>query len=119
MRVGSNLKQQKMFRAAALAVVGAAALVCGIAGAAPPLPYPTVVTPGTAAEQALVAGNNGTTIVDGARYAEQGQSWIYRFPVAPGDRCRIELVLADANAVAPEIVIPGPDNKPIASKSEF
>lgn len=108
-----------MFGAAALAIVGAVAIVRGIANAAPPLPYPTAAVPGTAAEQALLTNNGGTTIVDGARHAEQGQTWTYAFPVAPGDRCRIELVLAENSPTAPEVVIPGPDNKPVASKSDF
>src|SRR5207302_5506554 len=46
-------------------------------------------------------------------------SWSYRFPVAPGDRCRIELTLSEPELTAPEVVVPGPDGKPIASKSEF
>ena len=114
-----NCKQRRISGAAALAVIGAAAVVCAIARAAPPPPYPTSLAPGTPAEQALITGSGGTTIVEGARYAEQGQAWTYAFPVAPGDRCRIELVLADSNLTAPRVVIPGPDNKPIASKSDF
>ncbi len=90
-----------------------------MARAAPPLPYPTSVIPGSPAEQALLTSNGGTTLVDGARHAEQGQTWTYSFSVAPSDRCRIELILPDANGVAPEVVIPGPDGKPISSKSEL
>ncbi len=76
-----------------------------------------MATPGTPAEQALVSNNGGSTLVDGARHAEQGQSWTYSFPVAPGDRCRIELLLSDPN-VPPEAIVPGPDGKPISAKSE-
>src|SRR5437868_7040556 len=107
--------RRSVIGAAALAIVGAAAAVCGNARATPPLPYPTTATPGSPAEQAIVTSVGATTIVDGGRYAEQGQSWTYAFPVAPGDRCRIELTLADSNLTAPEVLIPGPDNKPIAS----
>ncbi|HLJ56897.1 MAG TPA: hypothetical protein VKT77_17790, partial [Chthonomonadaceae bacterium] len=105
--------------AAALVPIGAAAVASGPAASAPPVPYPTIVVAGSPAEMALVTANNGTTVADGVRTADPGQSWTYAFPVAPGDRCQIELLYAAAPDAAPDVTIPGPDGKPISSKSEF
>jgi hypothetical protein len=104
---------------AALALLGAAIVDCGAARGAPPLPYPTVATPGTPAEQALVAVDGGTSITGGERAATAGQAWTYAFPTAPGDRCRLDLLLSDPTMPAPEVLVLGGDNKPIASKSSI
>ena len=50
----------KIFGAAALTGIGAAAIACGVAKASPPLPYPTSAAAGTQAEQAILAGEGGT-----------------------------------------------------------
>jgi hypothetical protein len=114
---GASMPALRRACIAAMALLAAIAVTPSTALGGPPLPYPTIAVPGTPAEQALITGAGGTTVASGARQAEQGQSWTYSFAAAPGDRCRLDIVLTDPAASPPELVVLGADNKPIASKS--
>src|SRR5881396_558438 len=88
-----------------------AAWMVGLGGAAgarsaPPVPYPTVITPGTPDELPFMMKTAGASLVEGTRHAEAGQFWVYGFPVAPGARCRLGLTLTEDNA-APNITVFG------------
>src|SRR5580658_6893815 len=69
--------------------------------ASPPLtPYPIALDAGSAAEQAAVIQNQGSAIVNGARMADAGRSWVYGFAVNPGESCLLTLIV-DGNAAGP------------------
>src|SRR5580658_3176937 len=86
--------------------------------ASPPLvPYPVVLDAGTAAEQAAVIQNQGSSIVNGARMADAGQAWVYGFAVNPGEICLLTLIVdGNAEGPLPQIVVAGQDNKPLPAR---
>jgi hypothetical protein len=87
--------------------------------AAPPVPYATVLTPGTPAELSALVKTAGATIEGETRRAEMGKFWVYGFSVAPGARCRLSLTLVgDASVPAPDLTILGPGNKPLPDRIE-
>ena len=59
----------------------------------------------------------GATVTGEVRAFDVGQSSSYSFAVAPSERCRLDIVLAEVNATPPEIIVLGGDNQPIASKT--
>lgn len=81
--------------------------------AAPPLvPYPVSLDAGSAAEQAAVMQNSGSTVVNGARMAEAGQAWAYGFAVNARESCILALMVDDnGNGALPQVAVVGPDNK--------
>jgi hypothetical protein len=101
-------------------VVGMLVLGAVEGAAAPPMPYPTILTPGTPAEQAALLKSSGATLQGEVRHAEAGQFWVYGFPVAANAHCRIELALdADAHSSAPNVTVLGLDNKPLPMRVEI
>jgi hypothetical protein len=97
-----------------LGVAGLSGIGGGAGLAAPPLvPYATVFTPGTPTELPFLLKNEGSTVSEGARHADIGQFWTYRFPVAPGETCLLHLTLPDkVDEPLPGVVVTGPDGKP-------
>ena len=88
-----------------LTAIGISLFGVGRVSAAPPVPYATVFAPGTQEEGASLIKLAGTTLTENARQAEPGQFLIYGFPVVPGARCRLNLVL-DSGAT-PAVVVYG------------
>ena len=86
------------------------------AQASPPALYPTVIVPGAPIERNFITRDDGTMIAGSARQAEIGRSFTYAFPVAPGDRCRLEATFSEATAATPPTVqVLGADDKSIPS----
>ena len=101
------------------------AAASGVKAAPPSAPYPITLEAGSAAEQAVLTQGAASTRVNGARTAEIGQAWGYRFAVNPGESCLLSLIADAALApgaapdpskplpALPSISATGPDGKPL------
>ena len=109
-------RHQHLLRTASTCTLCSIALT---ALAAPPAPYPLVLSVGSPGEQSLVVKNAGSALIGALRHADKGQFWVYGLNVVPGARCRLTLALdADAGVVPPAVVALGLDNKPLPSRVE-
>jgi hypothetical protein len=84
------------------------------ASAAPPIPYATTWTPGTASETAFLVKLAGTTIMDGGRSAAPGQFLVYGVPVLPNATCRLNLVYG--GAAPPTITVLDAKSQPLPAR---
>lgn len=89
--------------------------LCLKAGALPP-PYPIQFQTGTESEKSFLVRERGAGATAGVRQAGPGQFWVYAFPAAPGVQCRLTFLL-DADSAAPTVLVRGPDNKPLPTRT--